>query len=58
VALGELAADLKALRRAREHCVAASRGFASVGLEGEVAGVEETRARIDAAIAEDRSTEP
>jgi tetratricopeptide (TPR) repeat protein len=55
--LGELTADPETLHRARAHCVAASRGFISVGLDDEVAGVEETQARIDAALAEDRFTD-
>jgi tetratricopeptide (TPR) repeat protein len=51
LALGEMTADNNAICRAREHCVAASRGFGSVGLTREAAGVDGILAKIDAALA-------
>lgn len=50
LALGETTTDLDALRRAREHCAAASQGFASVGLTDAVARLDDAMTRIDALI--------
>jgi tetratricopeptide (TPR) repeat protein len=50
LALGEITDDPDALRRAREHCVAALRGFATVGLDHKSTVGNATLARIDAAL--------
>lgn len=51
LALGEITAAPDAIRRARDHGMAASRGFMAVGLKDEATKVEEMLTKIDDALA-------